>query len=1799
MRIHPIPLITGLLLCTLISYSQKDTSFALKLRGGSFTPVKNFTVDEAKRFGQRLEKVNGKSFAYIQFEKIPTETQRQQLKLAGIELLEYIPEKTYSVLFLNKANYTALQSAGARSLFSLSPQQKMHPALAKGIYPSWAVRTPGMVDLWVSFPKPISFDEIKTLLNEKNIVITTTNNKEYNIIGVKISKDRIIELAGFPFIEYMEPAPHGDQLLNIESRSISKANILQTSVANGGYNLRGEGVTIGIGDDSDPHYHIDFKGRIINRAATGHNYHGTHVTGTVGAGGIRMEEYRGYAPKSTIISQVLSGIISNTPSYVSDFGMVVTNNSYGDIVGDCSNTGYYSLQSRIADLQLNNYVNLQHVFAAGNDGTLSCLNYPTGFSTVLSGYQSSKNILTVGSIQKDKIISSFSSRGPVRDGRIKPEITAVGSLVFSTVPFNIHGFSSGTSMSTPAVTGGAALLYQYYRQQNGGANPKSGLIKSLLCNGADDLGNAGPDFTFGFGNMNLLRSIEMLQTNRYIISSVNNGVNNTHNITVPASTAQLKIMLYWNDPAASVFASPVLVNDLDLEVTTPAPATVLPQILDTLPANVNNVATTGADHSNNIEQVLIDNPANGTYTITVKGTSVTQSPPQEYFVVYNFLPVETKLTYPIGGEAMKPGETIQIEWESYGSPANTFTLDYSLNNGSSWNTISTTIASNLRSFNWAVPNVQAEQALIRITKNSTAQVSTSLPIVILGIPTVSVSAVQCQGYFSFDWTSVTGATDYEVFSLIGDEMTSLGTTTQTNYTLSGLDKDSLYWVSVRARVNGKPGRRAIAQTRQPNSGTCAGTISDNDLLLDSVIAPLTGRDLTSTALTATTQIKARIKNLDDANVTSIKIRYSLNSGSSWTEETVNTTINPGASYTHTFSTTENFSAIGTYELWVEVINLTAADPVTANNLVIRNFRQLPNVALNLASINTDDLETAVTQEHLNDYTGLNGIDRFDFVNSESWGRARTFVNTGIAYSGSKAITLDYDGNFSGGVTNFLTGTYNLSNYNASIHDLRLDFRYKNHGQTLDLSNPYDKVWIRGNDGQQWVEVYDLYANQLEQGSYKKTTSIELSDSLLVHGQNTSTSFQIRWGQFGHILTADDNGGEGYTFDDIRIYTAIDDIQMISIDTPTVISCGLNNMVPVKVTVRNASSSAISNIPVRLVVDGGTPVIETITFSIPANSSYQYTFTATADLSATGNHTVLVNVQYGTDNFKDNDTATVNLINSVLYNSFPHIENFESSDGGWYPGGNKISWEYGLPASIKINKAASGTKAWKTKLNGNYNDDELSYLFSPCYNITGMTNPTLSLSIALDLEDCGGTLCDGVYFEYSQNGLTWTRLGTTGVGKNWYNRNFGGGNTMWSVQNYTRWHVATVPLPTGLSIIRFRIVLTSDPFVNREGVAIDDIHVYDNTMGIYDGVTMGSAVTQNITGGTSWIDFTSSGKLVASIQPNNQNMGNTDVQAYINTGGVRNDGKQYYHDRNITIKPVTTALSDSAIVRFYFLDTETENLINATGCSGCTKPAMASELGVTKYSDPDDAFENGSLGDNVQGIYSFLDANWNRKIPFDKGYYVEFRVKDFSEFWLNNGGSDLQSPLPVELISFSAKKKNDNDVLLQWKTALEQNVNRYEIELAKGSDNYQQHRFIKIGEVNSLGNTTSVRNYEYTDAETGKSGVRYYRLKIVDKDNTFVYSPVRPVVFKSDIQYQVYPNPSEGMFNLVYQISDGEVLKINLYDVNGKLVTQFSKTGNGFLQKTHIDLRSPKYAKGIYLLKLDIGEKIESLRLVKH
>jgi Subtilase family/Secretion system C-terminal sorting domain len=1804
MKPNPIPLIAALLLISLSLTAQisKDSSgdnkrYKVLLKSRAFIPSKNITADNVDQLNRKVFRTQGKAFAVIQFEKIPTIEERKQLQQSGIELLDYIPGNAYSVTITGSLNISILTRLKARAIVELTPEQKMQPELSKGYFPPWAIKQAGTIDVWVSFPKSFSYEAVNAELHNKNFDIISDLYKSYHVISLRVSVKRLNELASLPFIEYVEAAPHEEQSLINKSTVNGRANVLRSSLP-GGRNLRGEGVVIGIGDESDPLRHIDLSGRFINRAAAPGGSHGVLVQGITAGAGNMQELYTGYAPKATIVAQVFSNILANAPAYVQDFDMVITNNSYGNIADDCSSFGTYSLYSRILDQQAIDLPQLQSVFAAGNSGQLTCSPYSAGFSTVFGDYQSAKNVITVGSTSEVATVAPSSSRGPVKDGRIKPEICAQGRLVTSSYPVNTYFTTSGTSLSSPAVAGGLGLLYQRYRQLHSNSNPKNGLMKALLCNGATDIGNSGPDYTYGFGWMNLVRSVKMLEQNNYFNDSITNSNTNTHSITVPANTARLKVMLYWNDPAAAVLAQQTLVNDLDLEVINPSSITTLPMLLDTIPANVNNTAGTGVDHINNIEQVVINNPVSGTYNIKVKGTAVTQNPRQEYFLVYDTTPVSTELTYPIGNEHLIQNDIIYISWDSWGDPTNTFTIEYSTDNGSSWTTIDNNVAAGLRQLQWTVPSVTTDQAKVRITRNGTGMISTSQSFTIIGVPIVSLASTQCEGYISIDWSSVTGATDYEVMMLRGDEMASVNTTTATSYIISGLSKDSVYWVSVRARLNGNPGRRATAISRQPNNGNCAGIISDNDLKLDAILSPVaSGRKYTSTELSNNVPVTIRIKNLDDATTTGdITVSYIFNGGSPVTETITNSAIAAGVILSHTFASTLNMSSAGSYELQVSISY--SGDAVTQNDSLTKIFRQLDNPAIDLTTAFLDDIETATAQSFTTNQTGLQGLDRYDFSNSTIYGRISTFVNTGISYSGNNALTLDADRYIASGNADSLTGTFNLATFDTVADDIRLDFRYKNHGQLPDDAN---SVWVRGNDQNNWIKVYDLYANQNEaDGSYKLTSSIELTDSLVAHLQNFSTSFQVRWGQWGQILAADNYGGAGYTFDDIRLYHVTNDMEIMSIDTPIVNSCNLSINTPVKITVRNHANTTMSGVPVVMEIDGVIIANETLP-DIAANTSIQYTFSASANLTATGNHTIRVWVDLNTDTYHDNDSSKITLINSPIIAAFPYLENFEAGNGYWYSSGKNNSWEFGTPASTKINRAASGSKAWKTRITGNYNDLEKSYLYSPCFDISGLTSPALSFSVALDLEDCGSGLCDGSYIEYSADGKNWSRLGTynqTGS-TNWYNKNYTG-NNLWSVQNYTRWHVATIPLPTGLTQLRLRFVISSDQSVNREGVAVDDIHIYDNVNGIYDGSTMGAPVTQNVAGGSNWVDFTSGGKLIASVKSPTQAMGNTNVQAYINTGSVRINSGQYYHDRNITIKPQAgfENVSDSALVRFYFLDSETEALINATGCGGCTKPASAYELGVSKYSDPDNNFENGTLGDDNQGIWLFINSSKINMVPFDKGYYAEFKVKEFSEFWLNNGGFDNNHALPVHLINFTARKKINKDVVTEWITAFEFNVNHFEIEVAKGNAGYQRNQFVKIGEISSQGNSTQQQQYSFIDLENNKKGVRYYRLKIIDNDGNFSYSAIRPVVFDEEIKWQIYPNPSPGIFNLSYQVNEGEGMEVKVYDLNGKKIKQYHLIANGFVQKLNIDMHESQFVPGLYLLEAVAGEKKEVFKIMK-
>lgn len=1698
-----------------------------------------------------------KNYVMLRFGQLPGTSLKNELSRQGIQLFDYIPGNAFFAELPADMPLENLKKYAVNGVYFPDASLKISTSLQN--------RQPGADEtVAVHFAGNLTHADVVQQLQQTGAQIAENPIQPENTLFVQADSAAVRKIASLPFITYVHVQALKDAPLNNKSRAATGISALADAT---GRNLQGKGVTVGVGDAGDP-THLDFTGRLINRNPAPAAAHGAHTTGTATGGGLLNPRYMGMAPKATVVSDYFSNILVNATTYMSKYAMVLTNNSYESSTPGCAGTGEYDALSNYTDAQLYNNPALLHVFAVGNDGGKTCTPYSTGFATVRSGYQSSKNALVVGAYNtNDDLIAGGSSRGPVKDGRLKPEVMAGGILVYSTSINNTYGPINGTSMASPAVTGSLALLYERYRQLNAGANPNAGLIKALACNGADDMGNFGPDYTWGFGKINARTAVEMLEQNQYFAASVTNGNSNTHTISIPAGLAQLKVMLYWVDPPATPLASTALVNNLDLTVTGTDAILHRPLILNPIPAKVDSTAKEGTDNLNNIEQVVIKNPPAGTVNITVNGTNI-PSGPQQYFIAYQLIAPAITVTYPIAGETFVPGEIEKIRWSAYDNSTDLFTVEYSGDNGSNWTVLSNTVPADARSYDFTVPPVSSKQALIRVSRNSTTDVSDK-PFTVLGQPLITLTNT-CPGYVNISWPAITDADSYEIMMLTGDSMAVVANTNATAYTLSSLRRDTTCWISVRALINGVPGRRSAAASIIPSGGTCSGTEFNNDLTALLLLNPKNGRQF-AISQPGNVPVSFRIRNPGSiATSGSYQLSYQINNGAVVTESS-STVIAGGATRDYTFATAENFSTPGIYQIkaWVRY----AADAVLPNDTVIATIKHLPNPAITLNPSFTEGFESAAENTYTTFTFGLDGLDRADFNTSSVNGRART-GEPGYAKNGTRAMLLDQKRYFSPPSADSATLTFNLSSYN-STDQIWLDFYYKNQG--IDLSLNGNRVWIRGSESNAWIPVFTLPATVDEVGIYKAAKSVNITETLAtaVPAQTISSSFQVRLGQQGltssNVPNPDNLMDDGITYDDIKLTRTSGDVGVVSLVNPSYPGiCALTNAEPLRVQIKNYSNSTISNIEVAYELNG-TVVSETV--SLNAGESRTHQFAATVDFSAYQPYAIRAWVHATGDSYVNNDTlAMIRFTTAPVINSFPYLETFESNNGYWYPGGYNSSWEWGKPQKTLINKAANGNNAWVTSLTGNYNNAELSYLYSPCFNLNGMTKPVLSFSHIALMEDA--CLCDNHWMEYSTNDITWTKLGTYNVGSNWYNHP---GHLVWYF-SMPAWRESSIALPVTSGRIRFRMVIRSDPGFNTEGVAIDDVHIFDKAR-VYAGADIAAGITQPVNG-NNWIEFKSGNDIIAAIHPQGQNLGSTTVKVFRNTGSIRNNSDQYYLDRNIVITPSTAPVAP-VLVRYYFLESESQALINASGCATCSKPSDPYQLGITQYSGAP-AEENGTLSDNHTGTYQFIPPAQVNIIPYDSGYYAEYAVSHFSEFWLNGGGPGQNKPLPVTLTSFTATRKN-SAALLQWETSQEINTQSFTIE--KSTDGIH---YIPVGTVAAAGNSQSTLRYQFTDPMLS-NGTNYYRLLITDIDGKTSYSMIRTIQV-SDIadNLQVYPNPV--VRGMLYIRSSREISSIELTDVSGRTLLRKAIAG------TQYQLPMQGFAKGTYFLHVytQTGKKIHRI-----
>ena len=207
--------------CSISSSAQAE--YTLQLKNENIHVQANIRKALVDSFNLKALRFQQKTFAIIQFETLPTEATKKLLSTNGVELLEYIPNNAYTASISGSPSAEVLEHSKARTIFLPSPEQKMDARLVSGNFPSSAVKVSGTVDVWISFARTFSPQDVVNNLTQLNFDILSTQYQHYRIISIRVAASRLKELAGLPFVEYVQAAPGDDQPLNFNSRSASRA----------------------------------------------------------------------------------------------------------------------------------------------------------------------------------------------------------------------------------------------------------------------------------------------------------------------------------------------------------------------------------------------------------------------------------------------------------------------------------------------------------------------------------------------------------------------------------------------------------------------------------------------------------------------------------------------------------------------------------------------------------------------------------------------------------------------------------------------------------------------------------------------------------------------------------------------------------------------------------------------------------------------------------------------------------------------------------------------------------------------------------------------------------------------------------------------------------------------------------------------------------------------------------------------------------------------------------------------------------------------------------------------------------------------------------------------------------------------------------------------------------------------------------------------------------------------------------------------------------------------------------------
>lgn len=1098
--------LASLVAIVLFSYTVNGgNDYTLKLKSGEVTLTQNNPNSTLAAVAANISE----QYVIVQFTTVPTEIEKETLQQNGVSLLEYLPLHAF-IAKINNPSEVSLQSLNIRAVAPFTANYKFSKAVKNNENPGWAV-SGNEIDLMIEAHLDVDLITFSSYLQGEGFKILTENpTAEY--LEVRIPANKLNTLATADLVKVIDYIPAPPEKEDERGRTLHRANMLDSEHPLG-RKYDGTGVSIAIADDAVIGPHIDIKGRVTSFSVQPNGTHGDMTTGIAMGAGNLNPDYRGMATGAYLYYYDINGYphISNAVSNLNTRGVVITSTSFSE---GC-NAGYTST-TRAVDQQTRQNPELLHVFSAGNSSASTCggnaYGAGTPWGTITGGRKQGKATIATGNLFYNSALTASSSRGPASDGRIKPDICANGTNQMSTNANNTYQVGGGTSAASPGIAGLAAQMYQGYRTLNGGNNPESGLIKAAMLNTARDLGNTGPDFSFGWGRVNAHRAMLLLEQNRYLSSTISQNGNNSHSVTVGANVEELKVMLYWTDFEASTNAAQALVNNLDLKVVTPSGDTLLPWVLNPAPnaAAITSPATKGVDDLNNMEQVQIDTVSAGTYTVLVNGKTIPQGP-QKYFIVWETRDDAIEVTYPRGGEGLVPGTSETIRWDAIGNSGTTI-VEYSLNNGATWNPITVTNGA-ARSADWNVPGAATGDALVRVTKGSRVGVS-PYNFAIIRQPTNIRTSFICTDSVELIWNPVAGATGYKIYQLGATHMDSIGVSSNTSLKVYNLNLSNDNWFAVSALGNGFEGKRSLANIIGKTVDNCP---FDYDLEILQVTSPNSAFLINCGS--GKTAISATLRNNGDSVAVNVPLRLIYN-GTTYFDTLISPLVK-NATRTFTFRDSLTFAASGANSF--DIVSDQNGDQNTDNDSIRYDLTVLGTTFTlpytedfegNLNCATTSDCGTTVCNLVGGWFNGENGIDddfdlRVDFGGTPSAGTGPSIDHNPGTGTGRYLYSEASNGcTFSDAVT--ISPCFDLSNTIApefsfwyhmngtSVGRINVDM-YTNGSWITNIIAP-----INGSQGNAWQQaVIDVraYAGQTVNFRITVTTGNNWSSDIAIDDIN--------------------------------------------------------------------------------------------------------------------------------------------------------------------------------------------------------------------------------------------------------------------------------------------------------------------------------------------------------------------------------------------------------------------------------------------------------------------------------------------------------------------------------------------------------------------------------------------------------------------------------------------------------------------------------------------------------------------------